>query len=315
MNNESFFDIYLGQEEHFISIEEMEKILKVIGEINNSYSQKVFGKQINSSFNIYPCQEGSFKIKIGIVVGTIIGLVEFSDNDIVKAFIEGLTENKPEYYAKKSGEMIKDFTKGILEKTINELEILNNQIENKSGSYILDKSIKEKSDLYVLLQKSKTIKSICFNRNNTNPISKTDFYKHIKAGDVIRAELPIYEIRDLIIFKSINTEDRGKWFFKIPNSKKQLQAEIIDFNFLSDFLNGKYPLREGDQDDVIKVLLKIETIIKNGSKEKEEYCIEKIYYFNDIEIEKIPKDCEKFLTQKNDPITLLNWMEKGNDNG
>lgn len=310
MNNENFFDIYLGQQEHFISIEEMEKILKVINEINNSYSQKIFGKQNISNFNIYPCEEGSFKIKIGIIGIIIWGSVEYFNNDLVKSFVEGLTGNKPEYYAKRSGEIVRDLIKGILEKPIDELEILNNQIERQNGGYILDKSIKEKSDLFLLMQKSKTIKSVSFDENNKNPIPKTDFYKHIKAGDVIRAESPIYEIRDLIIFKSINTEDRGKWFFKISDSKKQLQAEIIDSRFLSDFLNGKYPLREGDQDDVIKVLLKTETIIKNGSKEKEEYCIEKIYRFNDIEIEKIPEDCEKFLIQKNDPTTLLNWMEK-----
>lgn len=64
---------------------------------------------------------------------------------------------------------------------MNTLEIINNNTDNK---YILDKSIKEKSELYTLINKSKTIKSISFNPNNEEPIEKKIFM-HILEKEIL----------------------------------------------------------------------------------------------------------------------------------
>lgn len=84
----------------------------------------------------------------------------FSESDSGKAFIKGLTGNETPYYLEKGGELLRDAIKGVLEKDRDTLEILNN---NTDGKYFLDKSIKEKSELYTLINKSKTIKTISFN--------------------------------------------------------------------------------------------------------------------------------------------------------
>ena len=291
MENEQILNIYLGQEEHYITLEEMDKIIQAVNNIGDSLAKKLFTSSSKEFFVVYPYEMGSFKIKIGI--GAIfLAIGWLGESDLGKAFVKGLTGNETPYYAEKAGELLRDAIKGVLEKSVNALEIINNNTDNK---YILDKSIKEKSELYTLINKSKTIKSISFNPDNENPIEKKNFISHIRKGDIVRQLEPEYEICDLIILKSINTKEQGKWGFRLLHNNKNIRAEILDNNFISKFLSGQYPLKEGNQDDVIKALVRIDTIMKNGDKEKEQYFIEEIFNFNENKIKDIPKDLEKYL--------------------
>lgn len=292
MEKEQILNIYLGQDEHHITLEEMDKIIQAVNNIGDNLAKKLFTNSPKDSFIIYPFEKGSFKVKIGII-GTALAIISwFSESDSGKAFIKGLTGNETPYYLEKGGELLRDAIKGVLEKDRDTLEILNN---NTDGKYFLDKSIKEKSELYTLINKSKTIKTISFNPNNENFIEKRDFVGHIRKGDIVRQLEPEYEICDLIILKSINTRKQGNWSFGFLHNNKNIRAEILDSNFISRFLGGQYPLKEGNQDDVIKALVRIDTIMKNGDKEKEQYFIEEIFNFNENKIKDIPKDLEKYL--------------------
>ena len=263
MENEQILNVYLGQEEHYITLEEMNKIIQSINNIGDSLTKKLFMSSSKELFIVYPYEKGSFKIKIGIVGATLAIIGWLGESDLGKAFVKGLTGNETPYYAEKAGELLRDAIKGVLEKNVDTLEILNN---NTEGKYFLDKSIKEKSELYTLINKSKTIKSISFNPNNEEPIEKKNFYAHIRKGDIVRQLEPEYEISDLIILKSMNTREQGKWTFGLLHNNKNIKAEILDNDFISGFLSGQYPLKEGNQDDVIKALVRVDTIMKNGSK-------------------------------------------------
>lgn len=293
MVNEQILNIYLGQDKHYITLEEMSKIIQSVNNIGDSLAKKLFINSSKEYFVVYPYEKGSFKIRIGIVGTAVLAMIGWlGESDLGKAFVKGLTGNETPYYAEKAGELLRDAIKGVLEKNVNNLETLNN---NTEGEYLLDKSIKEKSELYALIDKSKTIKSISFNPNNEEPIEKKIFYEHIKKGDIIRSLEPEYEINNLIILKSINTREQGKWTFGLLYGKKNIRAEILDSSFISGFLNGQYPLRKGNQDDIIRALVRMDTLLKNGNKESEQYFIQEIFNFNNNKIKDIPKDLEKYL--------------------
>lgn len=297
--SESFLHIYLEQEEHYIALSQMDKIIQSVNIIGNSLSEKLLNNLPKELFVIYPYEKGSFKVKIGvkeILLGSVASLiVGLSETDSGQAFVRGLTGNETPYYYEKIGEFVRDCVKGVFEKDIDELELINN-LDKK---YFLDKSIKAKSDLYESLYKSNNIKSVSFTPNNDLAIKRQIFYKHIKKNDIIRLLEPRYYIKDLIISKSINTKDKGKWSFKsIVDDDKKISAELLDDDFLMQFWNGKYPLKENDQDDTIRALLRIDTTMKNGSKEKEEYFIEEIFSFNENNIKDIPQNLEQYLKIK-----------------
>ncbi|MCV3387416.1 hypothetical protein L8U00_02790 [Campylobacter sp. IFREMER_LSEM_CL2256] len=298
--NESELYIYLGQDEHYITLDEMNSIVNTISIISNDLCVKLLSNYQDISLVIYPCEQGSFKLKIKhMLLGAGVCILTWlNESEAGRAFVEGLTGHETPYYYKRAGQILGDVIKGVLEKDIFTLEKINNELGN--CGYILDKSIKEKSVLYEAINKSKTIKSISFNNENSNAIPKKDFINHIKKGDIIRQLEPNYEILDLIISKSINTKQQGKWTFELLETKKKFNAKILDNVFMSKFLDGFYPLKEGNQDDIIKALLRIDTKIKNGNKETEEYFIQEIFNFNENKIKVIPQEFEKYLQVKYD---------------
>ncbi|EDO8476247.1 hypothetical protein A0M43_04815 [Campylobacter jejuni] len=298
--NESELYIYLGQDEHYITLDEMNSIVNTINIISNDLCVKLLSNYQDVSFVICPCEQGSFKLKIKhMLLGSGVCILTWlNESEAGKAFVEGLTGHETPYYYKKAGQILGDVIKGVLEKDIFTLEKINNELDN--FGYILDKSIKEKSVLYEAINKSKTIKSISFSNENSNAIPKKDFINHIKKGDIIRQLEPSYEILDLIISKSINTKKQGKWTFELLETKKKFNAEILDNVFMLKFLDGFYPLKEGNRDDIIKALLRIDSKIKNGNKETEEYFIQEIFNFNKNKIKDIPKEFEKYLQVKYD---------------
>ena len=305
---EEYLYIYIDQKEHFISLQEMSSIVNTINNIGKSIAEQ-FTDNNDVSFEIYPVEQGSFKTKIAIATTALTLFVGAIETEIGKAFVEGLTGNKPEYYTKEAGKFIKDALKNIMEKSINYLEGL----RNEETHYCLDKSIKEKSDMYSTLYKNHNIKAISFNENNECSIQKTEFYNHIRKGDLIRQLKPNYEITDLIIARSINIQNfKGKWSFKKINGKK-IDAEILDNAFICKFFGGNYPLRQFDQDDVIKVLLREDILIKNGNKEQAKYFIEKIFYFNEDKLKNIPEDLKKYLSIEYD-YNEINLFNQSNHN-
>lgn len=301
--SKNILHIHLGQDEHYITLSEMDKIIQSITIIGNSLAENLFSDLPKELFVIYPYEEGSFKIKVGVGIGLLVSIVSWlNESSAGQAFVKGLTGNETPYYYENAGKFLKDCLKGVLEKDIDELE----EVNNLTKRYFLDKPIKTKSDLYETFNKSKTIKSISFTPNDEQIIEKKNFYKHIKKGDIVRLLEPQYEIKDFIISKSINTKDKGKWTFKsIIDNNKSLNAEILDDNFLMQFWSGKYPLKEHNQDDIIRALLQIRTTMKNGSKEKEEYFIKEIFNFNENKIKEIPKNLEQYLQIKYDYKELM----------
>ena len=293
--NESDLYIYLGQEEHYITLDEINSIVNTVNIIGNDLCVKLLSNYENISFVIYPCEQGSFKLKMKhMLLGAGVCILPWlSESESGRAFVEGLTGHETPYYYKRVGQILGDAIKGVLEKDIFTLEKINNEFS--SYGFILDKSIKEKSVLYETINKSKTVKSISLNNENSNAIPKKDFINHIKRGDILRQLEPNYKILDLIITKSNNTRKQGKWSFSLLETKKNINAEILDSTFMSKFLDGFYPLKEGNQDDTIKVLLRIDTKIKNGNKETEEYFIQEIFNFNENKIKDIPQEFEKYL--------------------
>ncbi|PCJ02806.1 MAG: hypothetical protein COB14_00910 [Alphaproteobacteria bacterium] len=58
--------------------------------------------------------------------------------------------------------------------------------------------------------------------------------------------------------------------------------------FKQGLLNGKYPVKQTKNNDILQILVEYKKQEKNGEIEIKEISIETVYRFNDIEITSIP---------------------------
>lgn len=221
-----------------------------------------------------------------------------NETECGQAFIKGLTGHETPYYYQKAGEFIRDMVKGVLSKEESELSKYNNGYTD--DKFYLDKCISEKSKLYKTLYKNKNIKFLSFEPDHSNPIEKKNFINHFLNKDILRPLEPEFELMELSIVKSVNTNTKAKWKFKNTNSSLKFNAEICDGFFIDKFLSGYYPLKQEEKDDIVLALVKIDKQMKNGEESSKEFSIMEIYKFNDNIVKKLPNDLNRHITIKYD---------------
>lgn len=70
----------------------------------DGFNRELFDGQLKFEFFVLPPEPGSFKAKLGVALLAGWGMVwTFTESDIGKSFIEGLTGHDPSYWAKEVG--------------------------------------------------------------------------------------------------------------------------------------------------------------------------------------------------------------------
>jgi len=82
-------------------INAIKSIKEIIDDINN----ELLDGELEYEIFIRPPQKGSFLIDIGVFMGGLLALAKALETDLGKAFVEGLTGQKPEYWAKREGKV------------------------------------------------------------------------------------------------------------------------------------------------------------------------------------------------------------------
>ena len=74
--------------------------------IIDAFNREIFDGKLQYDLLVFPPDEGSFKTKLGFALLAGWGVVwSFTQSDIGKGFIKGLTTHEPAYWAERAGEL------------------------------------------------------------------------------------------------------------------------------------------------------------------------------------------------------------------
>lgn len=239
---------------------------------------------------IKPPKQGSIEIvyDIGIALGvnfawdTLNGiLTEFTGHDVC-------------YYSGKIARAFTDCISSVYKTQSYKLKTMANKFSGEAQQN-LDKLIKSQTDLYVAIDKIADVTGISFfdNKKGLQPdVVKKDF-SFYTSRDIQRQQPPKQMLKQLIVCKSINVDDKGTWEFKDVVEGTTFKAPIEDDLFRQAFLNGKIPIKKTKQDDVVLALVEYEQISRNGVISSNNKIIKEIYKFNNKVLRKMPDSVDK----------------------
>lgn len=121
MDSISDFSLNQNSEQLYIHFDVPEHYIKLGTFINSSLQAKLIIENFNQNFFhgnldyeliVLPPEEGSFLNKLAVYVwGGLASLVAFIETDIGKGYVEGLTGESPQHWARQIGESHSDITK------------------------------------------------------------------------------------------------------------------------------------------------------------------------------------------------------------
>lgn len=173
--------------------------------IVDTFNAEIFNGGLDFEWIVLPPEEGSFKSRFAVFV-KVAGVLSAAawaaaDTDIGKGYIEGLTGQKPEYWAKRAGEaqkrdieelserevhlkqkaveevavamMLAESTKGFLTKEYNELRKIGISKTQFRTAY------QGRNSFYEACYRQPTIRAVGFTENEVFPVKRNDFAKFI----------------------------------------------------------------------------------------------------------------------------------------
>lgn len=280
--------VHFDVPEHYFDAKDYLKLLKSFDDSLTAINNSLFNGELNCHLLVYRNDDGSFKTFLA-VLATVWTLYSIEDSNLVSGFIKGLTGYEIDYseIGEEAGLWLRDIIKAIYEKTLDELlEIIPKEIN-------LDGAIKAKSDFYKMCLGNVKIKGVGFDDSEGFSIKRNRFTSHI-SKDRIRNLDSEFTLHDVVITSSVNVNNvDNQWKLRDVESKKKISAYMRDGEFKDKFLNGFYPLKKSNNDDLLKVLIEQKWEMKNGEKTKVEQCIHSVYEFNGEFIKEIPEWVEK----------------------
>lgn len=268
--------------------------------IDISKSLEVTCKSVSALvFDNAPCQiiietpdDGSLKLIYTIAVMFGAALIP----DITNGILEEYTNHDVKYYAGKASRAFTDCVSGIYSASMDKLKKTLRELpeENKDK---FERIIKAQNDFYGTLNKTKEFKGVGFSDDYNFPVSRKEFSIHT-TNDIERILPTEQALKHLVIYKSLNVNEDGKWEFKDKSDGNHFSANIEDESFKKQFLNGKNPLKKTKKDDEIIALVEYEKKIKNGSAIEQNRVIKEIYTFNNKELRKTPENLIMNLMKK-----------------
>lgn len=278
----------------------------IVGEIN----KRLFGGKIDYEILVLPTRSGTFLMTLSIAANLLWVVVQVTESQAFKGFIEGLTGKKWDNYekAKDVGLFLRDAAKGFFMTEKDELEKIIPQEIN------LDKAIKFKSEFYKKCIANDEIKGLGFEDDDHFPVKRTNFLKHVSLEDKIRDVPSEFFIFDATIIASVNVDKNYKWRIKNNASGELISTYMNDDDFKARLLDGKNPLKRSSKDDIIKVLVEYKRHEKNGEIEIKEKSINTIYNFNDEQIKSVPEGLlEKITTKSEEKLPMEELWRSEND--
>lgn len=289
--------IHFDTQEHQISIEQFEQTILAYKTITSDIAANVFDVKCGLKIYILPPKNGGFEIFFKIIaehpaLSAIAGAIGY---DALKGFVKGITKNinnrmvdgfTPELGAEILGETVQGFiSETSLE--INELET--KLISETNKRYNFDVSKKAKADFFNSCSKNNDIKGIGFTEKHEFPIKRCDFTE--RSIPPRTKPLPEkQELKELIIVKSVNTEEKLQWDFKDLNTKESFSANIEDEDFNAKLLSGQCPLKKKSTPDIIIALVEFRKKLENGKERKDSYIVREVYKFNNKKLKERPKN-------------------------
>lgn len=278
-----------------IMLEQYIAISKTLEITSNSICKLLCGKE-NCKIVVEPLEIGTLKLVYKLVFAPVALIVAAMIPDTVNGILEEFTGNNWSYYSGKTTRAVVDAVKGAYNTTTENLKKMANKVPEQEREQI-DKIIKAQNDFYVELSKDENIKGIGFSGNEDFPIKRRDFTLHTSSD--IERKLPTLEtIKHLVIYRSLNVDEDGKWEFRDKADGTHISAYIEDEQFKQQFLGGKTPLKKTKKDDELVALVEYDRKMKNGSNVPPVMTIKEIYRFNNKELKKVPDNLVENVLKK-----------------
>lgn len=318
--------VHFDTAEHQILLAQFEQTLISYKNIVKDFAENIFGMKNGLKIYVLPPKDGGFEVffKLLLEHPAISALSVALTYDAVKGLVKGLTKNEnsenfrdgftPELGAEVFGETIK----GFMIETASEIEILEakiNSIYKPVRPINLDVSKKQKADFYEACLRNKEIKGIGFSSEHEFPLRRYDFVGRATPPQI--KSLPDrIELKELIIVKSVNTDEKLQWEFKDANTNEAFSANIEDKEFNAMILNGQCPLKKRATPDKIVALVEFHKKLENGKEKKEAFIVTDVYQFNRKKIKSRPKGMRINKPKVNKPkyIQLDIFASNKNDN-
>ena len=256
--------VHFKTEEHYITLGEFVETVSSYETIADNFVENIFNIKNGVKIYILPPKPGTFLITIGVAVTTIAGsaILGAVISEEFKGFIKGLTKKIPTiaknfpdgYEIGKGGEILGEMLTGFVQST----------------------------------SESKEIKGIGFDTKDEFPIKRCDFVTRA-VPPAIKPLPEKQELKELIIVKSVNTDEKLQWDFKDSNTKESFSANIEDDDFNEKLLNGLCPLKKSSTNDVILALVEFRKKLENGKERKDSYTVKEVYKFNKKKLKEQPK--------------------------
>ena len=279
---EFIFHFDVSKEE--ISLESFIEISNALERTCSSVANLLFDAK-DCKIVLKPIEKGSLKLFYTIVVaGILCPMVP----DTINGILQEYTGHDWGYYAGKSMRAITDTVTELFKADTVRLKKTERSLPDERKSDF-DKIIKAQSDFYRVLDKDNNIRALGFTEESVYPIQRKDFSLHI-SDDIERDKPAEIALKNLVIYRSLNVNEDGKWEFRDKADGKHFSATIEDENFKNKFLSGKTPLKKSKQDDEIKALVQYDKKIKNGNTTNPTISIKTVYYFNNKILLPIPQN-------------------------
>lgn len=297
INKEQIKEIFVHfkTNEHYITLNEFVQTVSSYETIADNFVENIFNVKNGVKIYILPPKPGTFLITIGVAVkaiaaSAIVGAVVSGE---FKGFIKGVTKKIPViakrfpegYELGKGGEILGEMITGFIQKTSEEIQELERKLPKKIN---IDAATKAKSEFYLMCSKSKEIKGIGFTQKDEFPIKRCDFVTRA-IPPTIKPLPEKQELMELIIVKSVNTDEKLQWDFKDLNTKESFSANIEDDDFNEKLLNGLCPLKKNSTNDVILALVEFRKKLENGKEKKDSYIVKEVYKFNKKKLKERPE--------------------------
>lgn len=96
--------IHFDVPEHYIPFDTFVETASRTRIIIDSLNKQIFEGELQYEFVVFPPEEGTFLAKLGVILVSGYGIAwSFTESDVGKAFIRGLTGYEPAYYAEQAG--------------------------------------------------------------------------------------------------------------------------------------------------------------------------------------------------------------------
>lgn len=270
--------------------------------IIDSFNRELFGGQLRIQIDVLPPEEGSFLTRLRIVMLGGFGLVWlFSESDIGKAFIRGLTDHEPAYWAEIVGRTAKanlddallpeaqghsleteceslilgTMTRSFLEKDAQALERVGVSIPRFREAY------EARNSFYEACQATEGLRAIGFREEPLFPIDRAAFSRlQVVLPPPTEEPEPPWQV-DTFVFRvtspNWDREDRSRQWKARDGQRRERYFRIEDEEFWERVRNGTIETHILDQ-------MKVQMAFQGAADQPRNCRVLRVLEFNGTEL-------------------------------